>query len=139
MFARFIRPVLVNLLIVFAGSAQADEAFKPAISETIQNQITAFQNDDFAQAFSFASPAIKRLFGTSENFGMMVQRGYPMVHRSTDVRFLQLRTEQGALVQRVQVFDATGRSHLLDYAMIRLENGWKINGVRLLKDAGVAA
>lgn len=133
------RLLAVIALALSAWSAQADEAAKPAITQTIQQQLSAFQADDFEQAFSYASPMIKEIFRTPQNFGAMVQRGYPMVHRPSDVRFLELRDEAGQLIQKVQVTDASGQTHLLDYNMIELETGWKINGVQLLKSVGVSA
>ena len=44
------------------------------IQKTIQSQIDAFLADDFARAFTFASPNIKGIFGTPENFGAMVKK-----------------------------------------------------------------
>ena len=109
------------------------------IEATIGGQIEAFLADDFSRAFTFASPTIQNIFRTPENFGMMVRRGYPMVHRPADVRFLDLREVAGALWQQVQVTDAKGTVHLLDYQMVRMENGWKINAVQLLEAPGVSA
>ena len=109
------------------------------IQSTITSQMDAFMADDFNRAFTFASPNIRRLFQTPENFGTMVRRGYPMVWRPSDVRYLELREIDGALWQKVQVTDANGRVHILDYQMIELDNGWKINGVQLLRPAGVGA
>ena len=66
----------------------AEDDPQTQIQTVIENQIAAFKNDDFAQAFSYASPSIKSMFGTAENFGVMVQRGYPMVWRPADVQFM---------------------------------------------------
>ena len=111
----------------------------PGIAATINGQMQAFQADDFATAFTFASPFIKGIFGTPENFGAMVTQGYPMVHHNRDVRMLELREVAGGLWQRVMVTDETGRTHLLDYQMIETPEGWQINGVQLLPEAGVGA
>jgi Domain of unknown function (DUF4864) len=111
----------------------------PAIEGVIQNQITAFQADDFTTALTFASPTIKTIFGTPENFGAMVRQGYPMVHRPASVRMLEQRDVAGAVVQRVMVTDQAGATHLLDYQMIRTPDGWQINGVQLLPSTGVGA
>ena len=82
---------------------------------------------------------IRWLFGDPENFGIMVRRGYPMVWRPADVRFLELREIGGALWQKVMITDGDGAVHILDYQMIQQENGWKINGVQLLGRADPAA
>jgi hypothetical protein len=109
------------------------------IQNTIQSQLDAFIADDFATAFTFASPTIKGLFGTSDNFGMMVRNGYPMVHRPADVKMLELREVAGNLWQRVMITDQQGRTHMLDYQMIETADGWQINGVQLLPSPGVGA
>ncbi len=122
-----------------AGLASGAFAQNAEIEANISAQIQAFKADDFATAFTFASPNIQRLFGTPENFGVMVRRGYPMVWRPADVRFLELRQQGGALWQKVMVVDGDGRVHILDYQMIRQGNGWKINGVQLLGNSDPAA
>jgi hypothetical protein len=121
--------------------ATAPRAGEPAeaIRGVISGQIDAFRADDFATAFTFASPTIKRLFGTSERFGEMVRSGYPMVWRPADVRFSGLRDRGGRMVQDVLVIDQAGAPHVLEYEMIETEGGWQINGVRVRRagDAGV--
>ncbi|MFN3721833.1 MAG: DUF4864 domain-containing protein [Paracoccaceae bacterium] len=109
------------------------------IQNTIRSQITALEQDDFPTAFSFASPTIKGIFGTADNFGSMVRQGYPMVHRPGTVRMLELREVAGNLWQRVMITDQQGRTHLLDYQMIETPDGWQINGVQLLPSPGVGA
>ena len=123
-------------VLALVPKAMAQEA---PIRETIQSQIDALQKDDFAQAFTFASPNIQSLFGTPENFGLMVRQGYPMVHRPADVKMLDLRTVDGRLWQRVMITDQQGRTHMLDYQMIETAEGWQINGVQLLPAPGVGA
>lgn len=117
----------------------AQVARDPAIESTIQNQFDAFVKNDVATAFSFASPNIKGLFGTPENFGRMVENGYPMVWRPSNVTYLELREVAGQLWQRVMVTDQAGRTHLLDYQMVQTPDGWQINAVQLLPEVGVGA
>ncbi|WP_299640824.1 DUF4864 domain-containing protein [uncultured Ruegeria sp.] len=122
-----------------AGLGSGAFAQNAEIEANISAQIQAFKADDFATAFTFASPSIQRLFQNPDNFGTMVRNGYPMVWRPSDVRFLELREVAGALWQKVMITDASGRVHILDYQMIPLEGGWKINGVQLLGNADPAA
>ena len=124
------------LWLALVPMAQAQDA---AIQGVIERQIEAFKADDFATAFTFASPAIKGIFGTPERFGQMVRQGYPMVHRPAEVRFLELREVAGQLWQRVMMTDAAGKAHFLDYQMIETPEGWQINGVQLLEAAAVGA
>ncbi|MFN4158102.1 MAG: DUF4864 domain-containing protein [Gemmobacter sp.] len=131
--------LLALVLSLSAFPALSQSAERTGIESAIRSQIDAFLADDFATAFTFAAPNIKGMFRTPENFGAMVKNGYPMVHRPSSVRMLELREVAGGLSQRVMVTDAEGRTHLLDYQMLQTSDGWQINGVQLLKAAGVGA
>ena len=124
----------VQMAVSAPATAQEDP-----IRNTIQNQLDAFQADDFARAFSFASPMIQGMFGTAENFGAMVKNGYPMVYRPAEVEMLELREVAGNLWQRVRIVDQSGKAHYLDYMMIETPEGWQINAVQVLPapDIGV--
>ena len=124
------------LCLAFALPAAAQEE---PIQLVIESQIDAFQADDFAQAFSYASPNIKSLFGTPETFGMMVRDGYPMVYRPSDVDMLSLREVAGNLWQGVRVVDQAGAVWFLDYMMVETPEGWQINAVQILPAPEVGA
>lgn len=121
-----------------AASARAQDA-TAEIRAVISDQIAAFRADDVATAFGFASPSIRQMFGTPENFGQMVRSGYPMVWRPADVRFSALVERDGRKVQSVMVTDGAGALHILDYEMIEGDSGWRINGVRLRRPGGAGA
>ncbi|WP_333815669.1 DUF4864 domain-containing protein [Tabrizicola sp.] len=109
------------------------------IRKTIQSQIDAFQVDDFTRAFTYASPTIKEMFGTPENFGAMVRNGYPMVYRPADVQMMELREVAGNLWQRVRITDQAGAGWYLDYMMVETAGGWQINAVQILPAPDVGA
>jgi hypothetical protein len=132
----FLLGLAAGLLLSWPVAAQDGRDGIPA---TIQSQIDAFLADDFETAFTFASPTIKRLFGTSERFGSMVQQGYPMVWRPGAVRYLDLEDRGGALFQKVLITDAQGVPHVLEYQMIKADGGWQINGVRILEAPQIGA
>lgn len=125
---RFIPALILSLSLLSPLPATAENA---DVRQVIRDQIAAFQSDDFAKAFTFASPNIRRLFGTAENFGTMVQRGYPMVWRPIALNFLDQEESDGRAVQRIEVRDKSGATHVLDYLMIETETGWRIDGVFL--------
>ena len=129
---------LITVLFL-TGVAVASEADKPMIQNTISNQIAAFKADDFAKAFTFASPSIQRMFRTPENFGAMVRNGYPMVWRPQSVQFGELREISGALWQQVLVQDAAGQVFALDYRMIEIDGDWRISGVQILPAPDMSA
>lgn len=124
------------LAAVLALPAAAQEA---PIQETIQSQIEALQADDFARAFTYASPTIKGMFGTPENFGAMVKEGYPMVYRPADVQMQDLRDVAGNLWQRVRITDQAGAGWVLDYQMVETPEGWQINAVQIMPAPDVGA
>ncbi|MEL6508496.1 MAG: DUF4864 domain-containing protein [Pseudomonadota bacterium] len=122
-----------------AGWGHAQDARDTAIQNTIQDQIEAFKADDFGAAFSYASPMIQGMFRTPENFGVMVQRGYPMVWRPNSVRYLELDEKGGRLFQKVMITDQNGGLHMLEYQMIQVNGAWQINGVQLLPQPDLGA
>ncbi|MCH2251262.1 MAG: DUF4864 domain-containing protein [Cognatishimia sp.] len=130
------RIVYALLLSLWASVSVAQER---DIQAVITQQIQAFQVDDFAQAFTYASPNIQGFFGTSERFGQMVMSGYPMVHRPDAVRYLELREIAGNLWQRVMITDPAGVIHMLDYQMKMIDGMWRINGVQILPAPGDTA
>jgi len=131
--------VLVFLLGLWMAGTSALAQDADAIEGVIENQLEAFNNRDISEAWRYASPNIKRLFGSPYTFGMMVQKGYPMVWDNADVQFLELRDLRGTLWQKVMVRDARGGLHVLDYQMVETADGWQINGVQLLPAPDVGA
>jgi hypothetical protein len=133
--ARMMAALVLALMLGSAPSHAQDRG----IEETITQQLEAFKIDDFGAAFDYASPTIKNIFRTPENFGAMVRQGYPMVWRPGVVTYLEQREIAGAIWQKVQIVDGAGRVHILDYQMIQTAEGWQINGVQLLRQPDVAA
>lgn len=134
-----IRRTFLATALAFATTATGARADAAEIEAIIGAQLEAFKADDFAQAFSYASPMIQSMFGSSDRFGVMVRNGYPMVWRPAEVQFLGLEDRGGSLYQTVRIRDAQGGTHLLEYQMIRNASGWRINGVQLLRDTSVGA
>lgn len=119
------RIFFVMALIAMAASARAEEG----IEATISGQIDAFRGGEFAAAFDYASPNIRRIFRDPQNFEAMVRQGYGVMLNPVDMQFLGLREEGGALWQRVLYRDLHGEVHVFDYEMIEGPEGWKINAV----------
>lgn len=116
------------------GAHAQDEA---AIEKLIGDQFAAFADGDSTRAFSYASPMIRQIFGTPENFARMVQGGYPMIWAARDVRYLGLREETGRQLQRVEVIGSDGQAHLFDYEVVQIDGAWRINGVWPVKDQSI--
>jgi hypothetical protein len=134
------RPLLtLALLALPLGAAAQDAQDQAAIEAVITDQLSDFNARDVPGAWEHASPMIQGMFGTPDNFGRMVENGYPMVWDNSDAQFLELRDEDGALRQKVLIDDAEGRGWILDYEMIELPEGWRINGVQVLPAPDLAA
>ncbi|MBF9035005.1 DUF4864 domain-containing protein [Rhodobacterales bacterium HKCCE2091] len=131
--------VLAMLFLGFGAAAQEVLPRDPGIEATIGGQFDAFRRGDVPGAWAYASPGIQRLFGTEDRFAEMVENGYPMVWSPGDVRFIDLQTLGGVIVQRVEVIDGAGARHVLGYAMVETEDGWRIDAVQILRapDVGV--
>ncbi|MGJ8585883.1 MAG: DUF4864 domain-containing protein [Marinosulfonomonas sp.] len=132
------RRIVVGFIFVLLASLPA-RAQSEAVRSVIQQQVEAFQANDNARAFSFASPSLQQMFRSSDNFVAMVQRGYPMVWRPSDVEFSSLRSEQGRQFQTVIFTDQQGDRHALEYELSDAEGDWRIYSVVYLKtpDVGV--
>ncbi len=124
----------VTLLLTPAQAQQGTSgAERQAIVAVISAQLAAFQRDDGTGAFAYASPTIRRKFGTAENFMAMVRSGYRAVYRPAEVAFLETRVVGGMTVQLVHLLGPDGRSVVAAYEMQRQPDGsWRINGVVLL-------
>jgi hypothetical protein len=132
-------PAILIVLLVAQAFAQAPAtdigtADRATIRGVIESQIAAFRRDDGPGAFAFASPAIKRLFGTPENFMDMVRGGYPQVYRPSSVSFGELMRAGETLVQLVEIVGPDGLPVIAVYEMERQPDGtWQINGCSLLR------
>ena len=130
--------------LVFAAApcavvAQTDGTHNTGVEATIQQQLDAFGADDVTTAFSFASPTLQGIFGSAQNFGLMVQQGYPMVWRPAAVKYLGLRQGPDGIYQKVAITDQAGALHVLEYQMIPAGDGWVIGGVQVLQQPEVGA
>lgn len=133
----FLAAVLILGLGAPAIAQDAQElsgADQDAIRKVIESQLDAFQRDDAAGAFAFASPTIKEMFGDPTTFMSMVRTGYQPVYRPQRFEFLGLRVLEGQPTQEVLFVDPEGSEVLGLYVMERQPDGsWRINGVYLVQ------
>ena len=115
-----------------AGGAKAQSSDEvAAIEQTIKSQLAAIQIDDWAAAFSHASPMIQGIFGNPETFSRMVISGYPMVWRPKSFQIGELTMSPQGPVQAIFFEDQEGRLFIADYLMQRVGDVWRINGVTI--------
>jgi hypothetical protein len=133
--------LLAPALLLGAAHAQTlSPADSTAIQGVIADQIQAFRHDDGATAFSFATPALREMFVTPENFMDMVRSGYQPVYRPQRYAFEPSRTEDGAIEQPVDVIGPDGRAATAIYTMERDADGqWRIAGCRLVVKPAISS
>ena len=140
-----LRSLVTLLLAIFllAPELRAQQV-APADAEQFQHiisdQITAFRADDGLAAYSYAAPAIKRLFPSPEIFMEMVRQGYRPIYRPRRFDFGDVTEElQGRPTQQVTIIDENGKAWSALYVFERQPDGsWKIIGCSLVQSAGEA-
>ncbi|GHA50975.1 DUF4864 domain-containing protein [Amylibacter ulvae] len=130
--------LIISIVMMFCAAFPLHAQNKD-IEGVISNQFKAFQMDDFEGAYEFASPNIQRMYGDVERFTQMVTNGYPMVHRPSRIEFKEQQEKGGVTYQYVYIIDQQGRGFIAEYAMIEMENGWKINGVDIQRSKDIGA
>lgn len=129
--------VLIGLLLVPNPVLPAEP--EDGIRATINSQLDAFQRDDWAEAFNYASPVLQKIFGTPDRFRSMVLGGYRAVYRPQQVTFRELDTSGARPVQIVFFIGPDGLAYLAAYEMEQQDDGsWRISAVQLIRDAAKA-
>ena len=130
---RFIAVIFIFISTILAADEQTD------IQNTISNQLEAFASDDFTEAFTHASPGIKDIFGSVDNFSRMVKKGYPMVWRYNNFQFLKLEETPQGYFQIVRITDKKDELFLIKYLMKNISGIWKISGVTIIETSDFSA
>jgi hypothetical protein len=130
------RALLVLLAAGVAGTpvraAGVSRADAKRVRHVIEAQIAAFAADDAKRAFSFASPTIRRQFGTAERFLAMVRLAYPVVYRPATISFLKPEAIEGLVIQAVEMTDADGAVWVAVYHLERQrDRQWRISACML--------
>jgi hypothetical protein len=117
-----------------------DAGDRAAIQEVILKQLDAFQRDDEAEAFSYASPSIQSRFRTPAEFMRMVRSGYEAVYRPQSTHFLEAFVLDGQVLQPLEVVAPDASVVVAFYMMERQPDGtWRIAGCMLSAPEGRAA
>lgn len=105
----------------------------------IRSQEQAFARDDADAAYSYAAPAIHRMFPDADTFIAMVRRGYAPVYRHKSFEFGEGRAADGKIAQTVRIIDADGNPWDALYTLEQQADGsWKITSC-VLKAVGQSA
>jgi len=129
--------LLAALLIGLAAPARAadDATTAQATAQAIINsQVEAFGRNDAVKAYSYAAPAIQKMFPQPDIFLSMVQRSYAPVHRHKSFEFGEARVADGKVAQRVRIIDSDGEAWEALYTLEQQPDGsLKIIGCVLIK------
>ena len=136
--------LLIISFVVLSGFA------KDVTSQTKQNieeiqlvinlQINAMAQDDWEEAFRYASLEIRSSIGGSESFKNMVLSKYGVVYRPRMVSFKKIRLFKGNPAQKVYMVDSNGKTAIVIYFMLmQKDKSWLINGVQLFPAKGISA
>lgn len=107
------------------------------VKNVIEQQITAFLNDDAQTAYSFASPEIKSVFPNAERFFEMVKKSYGPVYRPGNYAFgrNQVSPDGTVAYQEVLISAPDGKDWAVYYELKRQRDGqFAINGVRMKRE-----
>jgi hypothetical protein len=143
-----IKSLVCSLLLTLAssaamadGSALADQVSASdarAVRAVVEAQLRALAAEEAAQAFSYASPAIKSQFHDAATFAEMVRRAYPMLIRPASISFMRPEASGGAtttITQAVQFRDREGNFWRAVYELeLQPDKSWRINGCAVAPD-----
>ena len=132
---------LLGIVILYSlfltSEAVASELAKDKARAVIEAQIEAMAIDDWSKAFSFASPAIRKRFGSPQRFKEMVLKGYKIVYRPRSISFQGVENFGVAPGFVFHLIGTDGQAARVVYLMIKDEDeGWRIAGVQLFNIKG---
>ena len=130
------RPVALalTLLISASGPLHAQSAPEEQVQAVISGQIEAFRRGAHDEAFSYAAPTIKGLFGSTDRFITMVRKGYGAIYGSKRHDFGRNRVTRDTIMQEVKLVGPQGRDWVAIYTLRRQPDGsWKIAGVQMIE------
>ena len=135
---------LLAMIVLFSLPVQAAELSaqdKSSFQSVISDQIAAFQADDGARAYGFASPTIQSIFPNHYLFMDMVKRGYQPVYRPQSFAFGEAGINgSGSPFQKVTIVGPDGFTYEALYTMEQQPDGsWKINGCSLVRAPDMGA
>jgi len=135
---RWFRALILILGLALPGAAVAGDIAagdSAAIRSMIQSQIDAFQADDGATAYGFASAGIQKLYPSAGMFMQMVRDQYQPVYRPQSVIMGPIADGPSGPMQKVFLVGPDGKNYVAVYTLERQPDGtWKISGCYLVPD-----
>jgi len=99
------------------------------IRDVVTSQRQALVAGDGERAFAFATPALRRQYGSAEAFMRMVRSGYQALVDARYVELLEGAVIEGSTIQPLRLVMADGAVLVALYTMERQrDGGWRIAG-----------
>lgn len=147
MFATGLRMLVAGVLAAFlmlampaqAQDAGAAEAAIEPWQSVITSQIEAFRAKDAAGAFQYAGSGFQVTFPTAEAFfSAIVGAGYAPIMESRSHSFGKFqKVGEKAVLQEVKLVGNDQSLYEAFYQLAEEKDGWRVQGVQLLKQAGM--
>ena len=139
-----LKSLVCSLLLTASLASTADGGLRPeelsasevrAVRGVVEAQLKALADDNPAQAYSYASPAIKSQFHDAATFSEMVHRSYPMLIRPASISFFRPEAGEGVIIQAVHFRDREGNFWRAVYELQQQpDKSWRINGCAVAPD-----
>jgi Domain of unknown function (DUF4864) len=126
-------------MILWIGTASAEDLTAASSRAIIERQLDAFERDDATAAYALAAPTIKEMFGDADHFMAMVRDHYAPVYRHRSVEFGAFKESGDEASLEATLVDNDNVVWTALYSFRRLSNGdWLISGCVLAKAEGSA-
>lgn len=146
-FATGLRVLAASMLAAFlllgavarAQDAGAEGAAIEPWQSVITSQIEAFRAKDAPGAFQYAGSAFQRMFPSAEVFfDTIIRAGYAPIMDSRSHSFGRfLKVGDKAVLQEVKLVGNDQSLYEAFYQLTEEPNGWRVQGVQLLKQSGM--
>ena len=132
MFAATVRSLAIAASLAMSAPAFAQASPEKAVQQVIAGQIDAFRQGAHEEAFRYAAPSIRGLFGSTDRFIAMVRQGYGAIYGAERYEFGRNRVTRDTILQEVRIVGPQGRDWVAIYTLRRQDDGgWKIAGVQM--------
>lgn len=144
---RLLAPILLGLAVLATPAVAqapevpaAEEATETPWQDVITSQIQAFRDRDAPAAFSYAGAGFQVTFQNAEVFfEAIVNSGYAPIMESRSHSFGTFqRMEADGVVQEVRLVGKDLELYTAIYQLTEEEVGWRVQGVQLVRQAGIA-
>ena len=133
-----IASVVISFLAMglLAASAQEGPRLPPQLLKSVEamigGQISAFRAGNHEEAFGYAAPSIRQIFGSTERFIGMVKNGYGAIYGAQQWSFGRGEVREGDLIQEVMITGPAGKNWVALYTLKKQADGnWRITGVQM--------